>query len=255
MLRGIGRLRAGGNWSPLILFAGGEQGAWYESDDISTLFQDSAGATPVTATTQPVGRVLDKSPRGNNAIQAAAGSRPTWQQPTYYGIRADGTDDSLSCAAGGGGTAGFLLCAAVTINGGDGTERRLFGDHGSNTGYICRVHTTDKLQLLAGDGAAFTTAATAASLPSGETHVLLAYDDGPGGNLNVQIDNGTVASIARPAVSAGSAGFTMFKSNTAATSFFNGDCQAMVYVRGTAKTANERAMLKRYIGAKVGIAL
>jgi hypothetical protein len=43
---------------------------------MSTLFQDSAGTTPVTAVEQPVGRMLDKSGRGNHASQAAAASRP-----------------------------------------------------------------------------------------------------------------------------------------------------------------------------------
>ena len=44
------------NW-----FAAGEQGAWYDPSDLTTLFQDSAGTTPVTAVEQPVGLMLDKS--------------------------------------------------------------------------------------------------------------------------------------------------------------------------------------------------
>lgn len=36
-------------------------GVWYDPSDLSTLFQDSAGATPVTAAGQPVGLILDKS--------------------------------------------------------------------------------------------------------------------------------------------------------------------------------------------------
>ncbi len=43
------------------LFANGEQGAWYDPSDFSTMFQDSAGTTPVTAVEQPVGLILDKS--------------------------------------------------------------------------------------------------------------------------------------------------------------------------------------------------
>lgn len=48
-------------WSPAALFAAGEKGAWYDPSDLSTMFQDSAGTTPVTAVEQPVGLVLDKS--------------------------------------------------------------------------------------------------------------------------------------------------------------------------------------------------
>ena len=43
------------------LFAAGEQGVLYDPADFSTLFQDSAGTTLVTAVGQPVGLVLDKS--------------------------------------------------------------------------------------------------------------------------------------------------------------------------------------------------
>ena len=42
------------------LFAAGEQGVWYDPSDFSTMFQDSAGTTPVTAVGQPVGLWLDK---------------------------------------------------------------------------------------------------------------------------------------------------------------------------------------------------
>lgn len=48
-------------FSPDELFANGEQGAWYDPSDFSTMFQDAAGTTPVTAVEQPVGLILDKS--------------------------------------------------------------------------------------------------------------------------------------------------------------------------------------------------
>lgn len=49
-----------GGFSPLSLFTASEPGFWYDPSDMTTLFQDSAGSTPVTATGQPVGLVLDK---------------------------------------------------------------------------------------------------------------------------------------------------------------------------------------------------
>ena len=47
--------------SVLNLFKNNEQGVWYDPSDLSTLFQDAAGTTPVTAVGQPVGLMLDKS--------------------------------------------------------------------------------------------------------------------------------------------------------------------------------------------------
>ena len=63
-------------WTPSRLFLSGEQGAWYDPSDLTTLFQNSAGTTPVTAVEQPVGLMLDKSGRGNHASQSTSASRP-----------------------------------------------------------------------------------------------------------------------------------------------------------------------------------
>jgi len=54
-------VRGGASSSPASLFAASEPGVWYDPSDITTLFQDSAGTTPVTAPNQPVGLMLDKS--------------------------------------------------------------------------------------------------------------------------------------------------------------------------------------------------
>lgn len=75
-------------------FSNGEQGVWYDPSDLSTLFQDSAGTIPVTAVEQPVGRMLDKSGRGNHAFMATAIDRPILRQDAggrYY-LSANGTN-------------------------------------------------------------------------------------------------------------------------------------------------------------------
>ena len=43
------------------LFSKNEQGVWYDPSDFSTMLQNAAGTTPVTAVEQPVGLILDKS--------------------------------------------------------------------------------------------------------------------------------------------------------------------------------------------------
>jgi len=58
-LLGGGFSRAG--FSPAILFANNEPGVWYDPSDLSTLFQDTAGTTPVTTPGQTVALMLDKS--------------------------------------------------------------------------------------------------------------------------------------------------------------------------------------------------
>jgi hypothetical protein len=73
---GTGLYFGGFAFSPASLFAAGEQGVWYDPSDLTTLFQDSAGTTPVTAVEQFVGRMLDKSGRGNHATQSTDPARP-----------------------------------------------------------------------------------------------------------------------------------------------------------------------------------
>ena len=63
-------------FSPRQLFNSGAKGAWYDPSDYSTLFQDSAGATPVTAVEQSVRLMRDKSGNGNHATAPSDASRP-----------------------------------------------------------------------------------------------------------------------------------------------------------------------------------
>ena len=59
---GLGESRAPFARNPITaLFTTGVNGAWYDPSDFSTMFQDAAGTTPVTAVGQPVGLMLDKS--------------------------------------------------------------------------------------------------------------------------------------------------------------------------------------------------
>jgi hypothetical protein len=58
-------------FEPYSLFENGEQGAWYDPSDLSTLFTDSAGTTPVTGVEQFVGLMLDKSKGGVGSNGAA----------------------------------------------------------------------------------------------------------------------------------------------------------------------------------------
>ena len=77
------------------LFASRNGGMW-DMGDTATLFQDAAGATPVTAVTQPIGRVNDKSGNDNHATQPTAGSRPLYQVVSGYGCaQFDAVDDAL----------------------------------------------------------------------------------------------------------------------------------------------------------------
>jgi hypothetical protein len=74
-------------YTPLELFSAGEQGAWYDPSDLTTMFQDTAGTNPVTGTGQSVARINDKSGRGNNATQATFTSQPIYGIEPFGGRR------------------------------------------------------------------------------------------------------------------------------------------------------------------------
>lgn len=90
------RLRNPQFFTPLNLFSTGEQGAWFDPSDITTLFQDDAGTVSVTADGDPVGMMRDKSGNGHHALQTTAGSRPTYRASGGLAwLEFDGVDDFM----------------------------------------------------------------------------------------------------------------------------------------------------------------
>jgi len=64
-----------------------ERGVAWDLDQIGTLWQNSAGTTPVTAYGDPVGKVDDVSGNGNHLMQATNARRPTYARRPKSGIR------------------------------------------------------------------------------------------------------------------------------------------------------------------------
>lgn len=81
----VGSLMGGA--SILALFASGEVGVWFDPTDITTLYQDINGTTPVTAPGQTCALMKDKSGRNNHATQPTAAQRPTYGVIPYGGVR------------------------------------------------------------------------------------------------------------------------------------------------------------------------
>lgn len=361
----------GGGWTPAQWFLASEQGVWYDPSDMSTLFQDSAGLTPVTAVEQPVGLALDKRlgaiagpellvngnfdtdtdwakgtgwsisggraihtgatadylkqsvtttgmwyecridvavANGSNFPQVYLGDAPAVASPvapgvyTYRGrapgsllgfairgvgacevnsfsvkqlpgnhasqpttaakpkLRLDGAnyynyfdrvDDHLTVAAGGGGTTGIIVCAAIRA-GDAGNARTIWSDRGTNTGYRLSVNATNQLVLSAGNGAAHTEV-VGPTITAGTDYVVTGWHDGA--NLNVQANAGAATSAAFGTATAGTAGFTIGKDNGAATSYYSERIYEIVYRKDDASTAGDRTTLINYMAAQAGITL
>lgn len=79
---GFGRSRP---FSPSNLFSGGEAGAWYDNQDLSTLFSNAARTTPAVVDGEVLGQT-DKSGNGNHRT-GSAGTGPILRQRSdgvYY---------------------------------------------------------------------------------------------------------------------------------------------------------------------------
>jgi len=106
----LGRSLAARIFKPEDLFFLGEQGAYYSPGDLSTLFQDAAGTTPVTDDGDPVGLAVDISGNAVNAAQSVSASRPVYNvSPSRLSL--DEVDDELVITVPTGGWIGTMVLA------------------------------------------------------------------------------------------------------------------------------------------------
>ena len=113
--------------SPNAEFFAGRSGFAFDPFDYSTMFQDSAGSTPVSANSQTLGKLNDLSGNGNHRTQATSGNRPLTSADGYV---FDGSDDgmvgSVSTASSGSWT--------YVVRVGVGADTSGVLGFGSNTG-------------------------------------------------------------------------------------------------------------------------
>lgn len=174
---------ASASWSPTQLFAAGEQGAWYDPNDFATLFQDTAGTTPVTAAGQAVAKMLDKSGNGNHVTQSIAANRPVLRLDSsvnkYY-LEFDGSNDTMASASLDlSAYNSATLWATVAAEAADTTLRTIFGvsDGYANTGSFSFGTREGGLIIYRRGNGSFGARETHASVTSGATNVAVTSVD------------------------------------------------------------------------------
>lgn len=84
---------------PIVsLFGSNVEGAYYDINDLSTLFQDSLATIPVTEVGQTIGCIKDKSGNKNHLIQPTVSRQPRLTRDELtgsYGLAWDGVDDVM----------------------------------------------------------------------------------------------------------------------------------------------------------------
>lgn len=190
---GLGfRFGRGRTWSPRALFTGGAAGAWYDPSDLLSLAQnaDGSGAAAVDA---PVGRMADKSGRGNHALQAIAAARPMLRRDgagRLY-LEFDGVDDGLR--------ASFAIPQPIDrVSAFRQTEwtlyDRIFGGANAAVTELWQTGSAPALQMRS---SASVTGPSTSDVPVGQTRVVTERFSGStsrmavGGGAYVQASSGT----------------------------------------------------------------
>jgi len=155
---------------PSIIFAGGHKGIVIDPEVLSSMSQDTAGATPVTAAGQSVGRILDRSGNAMHPVQATSAARPTYQvdgssRPV---LRFDGVDDRLATPSITWGTDAVTLVASLSLTP-TGIQSVIATGGGtlSQTGFLLSKLSTDRIRARS-SGTAVALADSVASVSGAE---------------------------------------------------------------------------------------
>jgi len=236
-------------FSPELLFAGGTDGAWFDPSDLSTLFQDSAGTTPVTASGQPVGKMLDKSGNGNHAVQATAAKRPTYTEGSGMSWLAfDGVDDEMEAPNAafnltGDLTMGFAISADSTLK-----SRYLCGGV-DDDGHLLLFSAGDELRYLPMNSSSGEV--RTGQVPESNALVLTSWDRSTG-DFAVTLDSAeTTESKTAADVVAPSQGFTLIAAGNPGGGNFNGRIYGVI-LRGSLNSESEKVLVKTYLASLQG---
>lgn len=255
---------AGVQVNPLILFSNGEQGAWYDPSDLSTLFQDAAGITPVTAAGQPVGLMLDKSGRNNHARQTTAAARPLYRTDgVRHWLEFDGVDDFLSTAAFAWNAGTSVYSAAVRKNTETPTGAFLEFSAASDAsagGYILfhNQNTVNGFGLNAkvpGGGTSVVTRLATAGFPAPVDAVATGLMDSAAQSLILRL-NSTPSGSGSGTFGPGVLGtHPLYLGIRGGTTFpLNGGIYGAI-LRNVLPTAGQLSMIESYLASKSGVVL
>jgi len=247
----------GQGFSPASLFRNGEQGAWYDPSDLSTLFQED-GTTPAVVD-GVVGKVLDKSGNGHHIVQATDTKCPILKQDgSLYYLDFDGTDDCLQTSS----NIDFTATDAMSVFAGarketDATEvvAELSNNIGGATGaFRLNVVSSDRWRYSS-KGANLVNADGDNYVPP-ITSVLTGLSDISDDSCIIRV-NGAQEDIATGDQGAGNYGdhpLNVGARNNGAGLQLDGRIYGLI-VRGASSTAAEIASAEAYIALKTGVSI
>lgn len=231
--------------------------AWYDYSDLTTLFQNTGGSTPVTATGDPIARVNDKSGNGHFATSdGTAGHHPIYT-----------TGSGLAWAAGNGSTqyhqtnSAFSLTdgsgrhsagAAVLFSNNTGTQSAFDADLGNRVSQLLR-NSTGTSQTIAFDSGGTPYTDSGPSITASVAQVLVEVTSTSATEIFVN-GTGNGSTSVTPPLQTGTATVTLFAHAGTPDQFMTGNIYVAVIVNRDL-TSTERANLTTYLGNKCGLSL
>lgn len=232
------------------VFGASDDGFYYDPSDLSTLFQDSAMTTPVTATGDPVGAMMDKSGNVRHLLQSTSAARPVY--------RTDGTFHWLEF----NGTSQWMLAADLDFPADHTIVIGAQHDTGIGAEYLygLGVITAWAIRMQNGDYGALTDASGWSNLTTDPTqdtttkHVLsLLYDKSA--SITPYWNGGVLTASGLPVTSTPSGGFTLGSGETDVWSGgWNGNFYGGAGINRLL-TAGERGTFENFAASRAGVTL
>ena len=240
------------SWNPSELFKNGEQGAWYDPSDLSTLFQDAAGTTPVTTDGDPVALMLDKSGNVNHAIQSVAASRPVYRTDgALHWLQFDGVDDHLKVPDNPSLRQPQMSFVFSYLSTAQHLQIILSNGDGRN------FHTNNWLVSVSSSLVVYPRTPTAlvfAPSSINKTHVGSVVADGV--TVNGRLDGGGETSLTGTIGTDNTAGFTLgAQASIPHELFLSGNLFSAVIVAGRSISSAERNNTEHYLAEKSGVTI
>jgi hypothetical protein len=234
---------------------------WLDASDGATLFQNSDGTVPATASSDPVGYWGDKSGTSRNVVQSIGNNRPLFKTGIVNGrsvLRFDGSNDILIAASAGSDfTFPYSVFVAYQSSDASGSLAGLYRVSGSFVSEGLRKSAASTLQGIQQNGAS--TAESTVTAASADFHVAelvfsgtsasLTYtvraNGGPTGNMTVARARDDFALVRRLEIGGA------FIAGSAADLLAADIAEVVAY--GRTLSAAELSRVRQYLGRRYGI--
>lgn len=245
-------------FSPKSLFSNGEEGAWYDPSDLSTLFQEDG--TTAAGVGDPVGKILDKSGNDNHLVQTTQTKCPILRQDgSLYYLDFDGTDDGLRTSSSidftGTDAMSVFAGAQKTVTGANQNVVELSDSVNANNGAFRLFYVNTDVWRSIMKGTTINAISTSSvSNPDKSIFSVTADISDPSHSFR---RNGSSVGSNTSSLGTGNFGnhnLNMGSRSDGASSVLDGDVYGLI-VLGRKATDGEIASVEKYMASKSGVSI